>query len=126
MEIASTILAATAALLVLAVYVIYLKGHTLRASSPFAQQLSAEKSQLTTHRQTFTVGRGSSASKLPVSNPRAHSFARTEQRMRIPGSGTGTPITSRNNSITCVGIRHVVHAKHNQHGARSQEFGNSE
>ena len=44
LQIASTILAAIAFLLVIAVYVIYWYGPTLRARSPFAQQLQQESS----------------------------------------------------------------------------------
>ena len=110
----------------MAVYVIYLKGPTLRARSPFAQQLSAEKSELTERRQSVAAGRGPSISKPPASNPRAHSFARSQQQLRIPGSGTGTPITSRNNSLTGTDVRQTIRGKHSQHRAPVQELGSKE
>ena len=110
----------------MAVYVIYLKGPTLRARSPFAQQLSAEKSQLTERRQSFAAGRSTSVCMPPASNPRAHSFARSQQQLRIPGSGAGTPIASRNNSLTGVEMRHFGHAKQGQHGTPIQELASKE
>jgi len=45
LEFATTILAGIAALLVVAVYVIYAKGPQLRARSPFAQQLNQAKQE---------------------------------------------------------------------------------
>ena len=110
----------------MAVYVIYLKGPTLRARSPFAQQLSAEKSELTERRQSFAAGRGPSLSGPPTSNPRAHSFARSQQQLRIPGSGAGTPIASRNNSLTGADVRNLGYARPKQRGAPIQEFASKE
>ncbi|KAL8948347.1 MAG: hypothetical protein Q9222_005457 [Ikaeria aurantiellina] len=64
LQIASTILAAIAALLVVAVYVIYWKGPTLRARSPFAQQLKHDASD-GSRRKSFVPYGGSRSGSMP-------------------------------------------------------------
>lgn len=76
-------------MLVIAVYVIYWKGPTLRKRSPFAQQLSDARVEMQTH--------GRRLSKIP-SGSRANSFARSQQNLRICqnlGSRQGSYIGSR-------------------------------
>lgn len=93
-------------ILVIAVYVIYWYGPTLRKRSPFAQQLSDARVEIQTH--------GRRLSKIP-SGSRANSFARSQQNLRIrhnfgsrPGSYVGSqPATrgnSRNNSLSYGGL----------------------
>ncbi|BCS09055.1 hypothetical protein ALUC_21425A [Aspergillus luchuensis] len=89
LEYASTILFCISFLLVIAVYVIYWYGPTLRKRSPFAQQLSDARVELQTH--------GRRLSKIP-SGSRANSFARSQQNLRIRhtlGSRPGSYIASR-------------------------------
>lgn len=71
-----TILVCISFLLVIAVYVIYWYGPTLRKRSPFAQQLSDAKAELQTH------GGPGRLSRVPTSS-RANSFARSQQNLRI-------------------------------------------
>lgn len=108
---ASTILACISFVLVLAVYVIYWKGPTLRARSPFAQQLSDARAEQETQ--------GRRPSQLPDGTPRpsqAHSFVRSQQDLRLR-QATGsrqhsyagqktpnrTPVVSRKNSLDASG-----------------------
>ncbi|KAE8361996.1 major facilitator superfamily domain-containing protein [Aspergillus caelatus] len=89
LEYASTILFCISFVLVIAVYVIYWYGPTLRKRSPFAQQLSDARVELQTH--------GRRLSKIP-SGSRANSFARSQQNLRIRqnlGSRQGSYIGSR-------------------------------
>ncbi|QMW30145.1 hypothetical protein G4B84_005480, partial [Aspergillus flavus NRRL3357] len=89
LEYASTILFCISFVLVIAVYVIYWKGPTLRKRSPFAQQLSDARVEMQTH--------GRRLSKIP-SGSRANSFARSQQNLRIRqnlGSRQGSYIGSR-------------------------------
>ncbi|OJJ58966.1 hypothetical protein ASPSYDRAFT_152456 [Aspergillus sydowii CBS 593.65] len=76
LEYASTILFCISFLLVIAVYVIYWYGPTLRKRSPFAQQLSDAKAEMQTH------GGPGRLSRVPTSS-RANSFARSQQNLRI-------------------------------------------
>ncbi|GKZ17679.1 hypothetical protein AbraCBS73388_009996 [Aspergillus brasiliensis] len=106
LEYASTILFCISFLLVIAVYVIYWYGPTLRKRSPFAQQLSDARVELQTH--------GRRLSKIP-SGSRANSFARSQQNLRIrhtlgsrpgsyiasrPASNVNSRVNSRRNSLT--------------------------
>ncbi|KNG88439.1 MFS multidrug transporter [Aspergillus nomiae NRRL 13137] len=89
LEYASTILFCISFVLVIAVYVIYWYGPTLRKRSPFAQQLSDARVEMQTH--------GRRLSKIP-SGSRANSFARSQQNLRIRqnlGSRQGSYIGSR-------------------------------
>jgi len=92
---ASTILFCISFVLVIAVYVIYWKGPVLRKRSPFAQQLSEARAEHDTQ--------GRRLSARPT-NSRAHSFARSQQDMRIRqtmGSRQHShAATSRRNSAT--------------------------
>uniref|UniRef100_A0A093VCD9 Putative transporter n=1 Tax=Talaromyces marneffei PM1 TaxID=1077442 RepID=A0A093VCD9_TALMA len=98
---ASTILFCISFLLVLAVYVIYWKGPTLRKRSPFAQQLSDA-------RATTDIA-GHRLARLPTGS-RANSFARSQQELRLRqalgsrqnsyyGSRANSRVNSRRNSI---------------------------
>ncbi|KAL2007633.1 hypothetical protein VTN00DRAFT_7615 [Thermoascus crustaceus] len=92
LEYASTILACIAFVLVIAVYVIYWYGPTLRKRSPFAQQLSDARTQISTQ--------GHQLSKVPTGS-RANSFARSQQNLRVHqvmGSRQGSAANSRVNS----------------------------
>ncbi|PWY89593.1 synaptic vesicle transporter [Aspergillus sclerotioniger CBS 115572] len=106
LEYASTILFCISFLLVVAVYVIYWYGPTLRKRSPFAQQLSDARVEL------HTIGRR--LSKIP-SGSRANSFARSQQNVRVrttlgsrpgsyvasrPASNVNSRVNSRRNSLT--------------------------
>ncbi|OGM45442.1 MFS multidrug transporter [Aspergillus bombycis] len=89
LEYASTILFCISFVLVIAVYVIYWYGPTLRKRSPFAQKLSDARVEMQTH--------GRRLSKIP-SGSRANSFARSQQNLRIRqnlGSRQGSYIGSR-------------------------------
>lgn len=115
---ASTILFAISFVLVIAVYVIYIKGPVLRKRSPFAQQLAdkhAEKSANTTHVtgdagdvEKNGIAAGSALRRAPTYQ-RKHSNVRLEQTARIRktmgsrqnsyvNSRANTPATSRKNS----------------------------
>jgi hypothetical protein len=72
---ASTILFCISFILVIAVYVIYWKGPVLRKRSPFAQQLSDARTEITDNT-------GRRLSRMP-SGARANSFARSQQNLRI-------------------------------------------
>lgn len=72
---ASTILFCISFILVIAVYVIYWKGPVLRKRSPFAQQLSDARAEITDNS-------GRRLSRMP-SGARANSFARSQQNLRI-------------------------------------------
>jgi MFS family permease len=98
---ASTILFCISFVLVIAVYVIYWKGPTLRKRSPFAQQLSDARAEQDTQ--------GRRLAKRPTGS-RVNSYARSQQDLRIRqamGSrqnsyvgGVRTPRrNSRNNSV---------------------------
>ncbi|PWY74375.1 synaptic vesicle transporter [Aspergillus heteromorphus CBS 117.55] len=106
LEYASTILFCISFLLVIAVYVIYWYGPTLRKRSPFAQQLSDARVELETN--------GRRLSKIP-SHSRANSFARSQQNLRVrqtmgsrpgsyvasrPASNVNSRANSRRNSLT--------------------------
>ncbi|CAG8949743.1 hypothetical protein HYFRA_00004063 [Hymenoscyphus fraxineus] len=80
---ASTILAAIAFVLVLAVYVIYWKGPTLRKRSPFAQQLNAAAHNAGGRRPSYGTG------------SRKGSFARSHQDMMVRQN-----MGSRQNSVS--------------------------
>ncbi|KAL4780801.1 major facilitator superfamily domain-containing protein [Aspergillus varians] len=98
LEYASTILFCISFLLVIAVYVIYWYGPTLRKRSPFAQQLSDAKAELQSHGIVQT----SRLSRVPMSS-RANSFARSQQNVRIRqtmGSRQNSFAVSRPNSRT--------------------------
>ncbi|KAL5350672.1 hypothetical protein ACLOAV_004241 [Pseudogymnoascus australis] len=71
---AFTILFCISCLLVVAVYVIYLKGPQLRKRSPFAQQLSSAREEMATG--------GHRLSKMPT-HSRANSFARSQQSVMV-------------------------------------------
>lgn len=88
----SSIIACIAFVLVIAVYVIYWYGPTLRKRSPFAQQLSDARTQINTQ--------GHQLSKVPTGS-RANSFARSQQNLRVHqvmGSRQGSAANSRVNS----------------------------
>lgn len=79
--------------LVLAVYVIYWYGPTLRKRSPFAQQLSDARAQANSIQ-------GNGLSKMPTGS-RANSIARSQQNLRVRqalGSRQGSAVNSRVNS----------------------------
>ncbi|KAL5340769.1 major facilitator superfamily domain-containing protein [Aspergillus crustosus] len=78
LEYASTILFCISFFLVAAVYAIYWYGPTLRARSPFAQQLSVARNELQSH---GAIGTGR-LSRVPTTS-RANSFARSQQNLRI-------------------------------------------
>ena len=76
--------------LVLAVYVVYWYGPTLRKRSPFAQQLSDARAEMHQH-----MAQGQGVSQL---NSRANSFVRSQQNLRIRqtlGSRQSSYIASR-------------------------------
>ncbi|KAJ5133298.1 hypothetical protein N7448_001672 [Penicillium atrosanguineum] len=96
LEYASTILFCISLVLVIAVYVIYWKGPSLRKRSPFAQQLSEAR-----HDAHIASRRGS---KVPMAS-RANSYARSAQDLRMrqamgsrPGSRVNSRVNSRANS----------------------------
>ncbi|CAG7953906.1 unnamed protein product [Penicillium olsonii] len=94
LEYASTILFCISVPLVVAVYIIYWKGPTLRKRSPFAQQLEDARVQLHTN---IDSRRGS---KVPEES-RANSWARSQQDLRIrpnAGSRGNSRVNSRVNS----------------------------
>ncbi|KAL4803560.1 major facilitator superfamily domain-containing protein [Aspergillus unguis] len=96
LEYASTILFCISFLLVLAVYVIYWYGPTLRKRSPFAQQLSDAKAEMKSHGAIHT----GTLSRVPTGS-RANSFARSQQNLRIRqtmGSRQNSFVASRPNS----------------------------
>ncbi|PLB47766.1 MFS general substrate transporter [Aspergillus steynii IBT 23096] len=105
LEYASTILFCISFILVIAVYVIYWYGPTLRKRSPFAQQLSDARVEIQSH--------GRRLSKIP-SGSRANSFARSQQNLRIRNFGSrqgsyaaSRPASrgnSRNNSLSYGGL----------------------
>jgi MFS family permease len=89
LEYASTILFCISFVLVIAVYVIYWYGPTLRKRSPFAQQLSDARAEV-------LHNSGRRLSHIPTS--RANSFARSQQNLRIRqalGSRAGSYVASR-------------------------------
>ncbi|KAL5362538.1 MFS general substrate transporter [Aspergillus floccosus] len=89
LEYASTILFCISFVLVVAVYVIYWYGPTLRKRSPFAQQLSDARAEV-------LHNSGRRLSHIPTS--RANSFARSQQNLRIRqalGSRSGSYVASR-------------------------------
>ncbi|KAJ5907379.1 hypothetical protein N7495_000061 [Penicillium taxi] len=89
---ACTILFVISCLLVAAVYWIYVKGPELRRKSPFAQQLEMAKHDMASH--------GEHSSRVPIGS-RAHSYARSQQDLRIRptlGSRPGSRVQSRVNS----------------------------
>ncbi|KAL2820407.1 major facilitator superfamily domain-containing protein [Aspergillus granulosus] len=93
LEYASTILFCISFVLVIAVYVIYWYGPTLRKRSPFAQQLSDARAELQNH----GAGHKGRLSRVPTSS-RANSFARSQQNLRIRqtlGSRQGSFTASR-------------------------------
>ncbi|KAJ5962961.1 hypothetical protein N7501_007902 [Penicillium viridicatum] len=92
LEYASTILFCISLPLVVAVYVIYWKGPTLRKRSPFAQQLEDAR-----HQMQVQSRRGS---KIPPAS-RASSYARSQQDLRIRptlGSRGNSRVNSQVNS----------------------------
>ncbi|BCR88276.1 putative MFS multidrug transporter [Aspergillus chevalieri] len=93
LEYASTILGCISFVLVLAVYVVYWYGPTLRKRSPFAQQLSDARAEMHQH-----MAQGQGVSQL---NSRANSFVRSQQNLRIRqtlGSRQNSYIASRDPS----------------------------
>ncbi|KAL4893135.1 major facilitator superfamily domain-containing protein [Aspergillus ambiguus] len=89
LEYASTILFCISFVLVIAVYVIYWYGPTMRKRSPFAQQLSDARAEI-------LHNSGRRLSHIPTS--RASSFARSQQDLRIRktlGSRSGSYVASR-------------------------------
>ncbi|GAB1213443.1 hypothetical protein ATERTT37_002592 [Aspergillus terreus] len=89
LEYASTILFCISFVLVIAVYVIYWYGPTLRKRSPFAQQLSDARAEV-------LHNSGRRLSHIPTS--RANSFARSQQNLRVRqalGSRAGSYVASR-------------------------------
>ncbi|EEY22404.1 multidrug transporter [Verticillium alfalfae VaMs.102] len=114
LEYASTILFCIALLLVLAVYVIYWKGPTLRKRSPFAQKLAEQRDDEGTHQRRLSVyrpperRRSSVATHEEVSGARPEMGTRRysqqnrffgESRVTPRGTPRGTPSASRANSI---------------------------
>ncbi|TVY64180.1 putative efflux pump kojT [Lachnellula suecica] len=105
---ASTILFCISFILVIAVYVIYWKGPVLRKRSPFAQQLSEARSE------GEALGRRGSNIGRPTNGSRQHSFARSQQDLRIRqnmgsrqnsiAAGKRTPVGSRKNSVVPSGV----------------------
>ncbi|KAJ5784038.1 uncharacterized protein N7518_009715 [Penicillium psychrosexuale] len=94
LEYASTILFCISVPLVVAVYIIYWKGPTLRKRSPFAQQLEDARHQMQVQVQSR---RGS---KIPPAS-RASSYARSQQDLRIRptmGSRGNSRVNSQVNS----------------------------
>ncbi|KAG9234434.1 MFS multidrug transporter [Amylocarpus encephaloides] len=89
---ASTILACISTVLVIAVYVIYWKGPTLRARSPFAQQLSSARAEI--------GDSGRRLSKVPTGS-HTNSIARARQNFSVrknTSSRQQTPIHSQHGS----------------------------
>ncbi|PNH38346.1 hypothetical protein VD0004_g8480 [Verticillium dahliae] len=114
LEYASTILFCIALLLVLAVYVIYWKGPTLRKRSPFAQKLAEQRDDEGTHQRRLSVyrpperRRSSAATHEEVPGGRPEMGTRRysqqnrffgESRVTPRGTPRGTPSASRANSI---------------------------
>ena len=102
LEYASTILFCIATLLIIAVYVIYWKGPTLRKRSPFAQQLQDARME--------NAG-GRRVSHIPGLGSRSNSIAMSGSRQ-----------ASRNNSFaTGAGGQHPTHAAEHVHRRLVQE-----
>ncbi|KAM0721432.1 hypothetical protein Q7P37_002356 [Cladosporium fusiforme] len=113
LEYATTILACISFVLVIAVYVVYWKGPTLRKRSPFAQQLAgAREEQQTGGRRLSYVSYGgadrrrsidSQTARRPSGPPRSYSQSQRffgETRVTPRGTPRGTPSASRANSVT--------------------------
>ncbi|KAA6409651.1 MAG: MFS multidrug transporter [Lasallia pustulata] len=94
LENASTILFCISFVLVIAVYVIYWKGPVLRERSPFAQQLSGARAENDGRRVPEMPSESRPAS-------RAHSFARSQQDLRIRQA-----LGSRQNSYAAKKVNH--------------------
>ncbi|KAI9668029.1 MAG: hypothetical protein M1821_000849 [Bathelium mastoideum] len=106
LEYASTILFCIATLLIVAVYVIYWKGPTLRKRSPFAQQLQDARME----------SGGRRVSQLPGLGSRSNSIA------GYRGSLGGSREASRNNSFAgAASGRHHGHAADHVHKRLQQE-----
>ncbi|KAL8725698.1 MAG: hypothetical protein Q9181_006316 [Wetmoreana brouardii] len=83
---ASTILFCISFVLVIAVYVIYYKGPTLRARSPFAQQLQAAAQENEGRRRSYASYGGSNRRGSMVS--RSASYAGNSGSGNLPGIGS--------------------------------------
>ncbi|KAF7195998.1 putative transporter [Pseudocercospora fuligena] len=110
LEYACTILFCISAVLVAAVYVIYWKGPTLRARSPFAQQLAQEARNASVDggRRPSAIAYGGSRRGSYVSQSRPGPGQRSysqqnrffgENRVTPRGTPRGTPSASRANSV---------------------------
>jgi len=89
LEYASTILACIATVLVIAVYVIYLKGPVLRARSPFAQQIQQAKEGGSRRVSTIAGAYGSRRQSYATpSGSRRGSMATGTSTARHPGLGS--------------------------------------
>ncbi|KAL9581783.1 MAG: hypothetical protein Q9212_003687 [Teloschistes hypoglaucus] len=90
LQIASTILFCISFVLVIAVYVIYFKGPTLRARSPFAQQLHAAAKEDGGRRRSY----------VPYSGSRMGSRSTSYAGGRGNSTGAAPDMSSRKNSHT--------------------------
>ncbi|OHE93743.1 major facilitator superfamily transporter [Colletotrichum orchidophilum] len=118
LEYACTILFCISFILVVAVYVIYWKGPTLRARSPFAQKLAGARDDAGGRRVSHiggdrraSVASGASDAERPDRPAYGRSYSQNsrffgENRVTPRGTPRGTPSASRRNSY--VGTRRQV------------------
>ncbi|KAK0376482.1 major facilitator superfamily transporter [Colletotrichum limetticola] len=119
LEYACTILFCISFILVVAVYVIYWKGPTLRARSPFAQKLAGARDDAGGRRvshvggadRRVSVASGASGAERPDRPAYGRSYSQNsrffgENRVTPRGTPRGTPSASRRNSY--VGARRQV------------------
>lgn len=119
LEYACTILFCISFILVVAVYVIYWKGPTLRARSPFAQKLAGARDDAGGRRVSHvggadrraSVASGASGAERPDRPAYGRSYSQNsrffgENRVTPRGTPRGTPSASRRNSY--VGTRRQV------------------
>ncbi|KAI3548001.1 major facilitator superfamily transporter [Colletotrichum abscissum] len=119
LEYACTILFCISFILVVAVYVIYWKGPTLRARSPFAQKLAGARDDAGGRRVSHVAGAdrrasvasGASGAERPDRPAYGRSYSQNsrffgENRVTPRGTPRGTPSASRRNSY--VGTRRQV------------------
>ncbi|KAK1636077.1 major facilitator superfamily transporter [Colletotrichum phormii] len=120
LEYACTILFCISFILVIAVYVIYWKGPTLRARSPFAQKLAGARDDAGDRRishvgggadRRASVASGASDAERPDRPAYGRSYSQNsrffgENRVTPRGTPRGTPSASRRNSY--VGTRRQV------------------
>ncbi|KAK1967979.1 major facilitator superfamily transporter [Colletotrichum sublineola] len=115
LEYACTILFCISFVLVVAVYVIYWKGPTLRARSPFAQKLASARDDTGGRRVSYAPGEGGASAASGADQPDRPVYQRSysqqnrffgENRVTPRGTPRGTPSASRANSF--VGKRPVA------------------